>query len=410
MDGHASIPADTMQPFGPSPQVIIGDCLDVLRKQRERSVLYDAVVSDLPYEIGLHGSAADKSGIAFSSELWRLFFDLLKPGAFIVAFAAARKYHRLASAAEDAGFTIFPQMIWRFGGGLPKPVNVSELFDRDVAGERRIVGYRDGSGFTSANVAHGAQNRTKTEFAVRQRHVSEEAQQWAGYYSGLNSLAPAFEPILLAQRPISEPRMIDNIRLHGAGALNIGALRRLNNRWPTTLLGHRKARRADHGSAHASVKPVTLMEELCLLACPTGGHILDPFVGTGTTGVAAIRHGFSVTVIEQDPELEPVIRRRFLLAHLEQAGEIPPARSQETLPKGIRKKARVTPPEIVEAKLAKNRTKVSAYRSRLADRGLRSVQLWVLDTTSPEFQIEAHRQVIAIAASLNPSLGGDDRG
>ena len=53
------------------------------------------------------------------------------------------------------------------------------------------------------------------------------------------------------------------------------------------------------------------MEDLCLLACPTGGSILDPFAGTGTTGVAASRLGFSCTLIEQNPEMEAVIRRRL---------------------------------------------------------------------------------------------------
>ena len=409
MDGHAGIPADTIHAVSPSPQVIIGGCVDVLHEQRERGVLYDAVISDLPYEIGLHGSAADKSGIAFSSELWRLFFDVLKPGAFIAAFAAARKYHRLATAAEDAGFIIYPQMIWRFGRGLPKPVNVSELFDRDVGVERRIVGYRDGSGFTTATVHHGAQHRTRTEFAVRERHVSGEAQQWAGYYSGVNSLAPAFEPILLAQRPISHGRMIDNIRLHGTGALNIGALRRRKGGWPTTLLDHRKARKSDHGSNHPSVKPVSLMEEICLLSCPAGGLILDPFAGTGTTGVAAVRHGFQVTLIEQEPDLEAVIRRRLDIERQHAVGHIAQSPMSEPMLHGIRRQARITPPEIVAARKEANQAKVAAYRHRLTNRGLRMIKLWVLDTTSPEFQIEANRQATAIAASLNPDVG-DDRG
>ena len=60
-----------------------------------------------------------------------------------------------------------------------------------------------GAGYTVANGRYGAQRRLRKEFAVRERHVSDEAKAWAGYYYGLNALAPDFEVILLAQRPIS---------------------------------------------------------------------------------------------------------------------------------------------------------------------------------------------------------------
>jgi DNA modification methylase len=104
--------------------------------------------------------------------------------------------------------------------------------------------------------------------------------------------------------------MIDNIRQFGTGALNIGALRDRYGFWPNTLFTHRKAERADHGSDHPSVKPLPLMEDLCTLLVPAGGHILDPFGGTGTTAVAAKNRGFDCTLIEQNPEMRPVIERR----------------------------------------------------------------------------------------------------
>jgi len=235
----------------------------------------------------------------------------LKPGSYIAAFAAPRLYHRLAVAAEDAGLTVYPFLTWMFAGGLPKPINVSELFDRDNLDEREIIGYRSGSGFTTANVAQGSQNRNTTEFAVYARHVSPEAQQWRGWYYGVNCLKPALEPILLAQKSISEPRAIDNLRRHGTGALNLGALQDRQGHWPTAILEHAKARKIDHGSTHPSVKPLSLVEDLCLLLCPQGGHILDPFAGTGTTGVAAKKCGFACTLIEQDVTMEAIIRRRL---------------------------------------------------------------------------------------------------
>lgn len=53
------------------------------------------------------------------------------------------------------------------------------------------------------------------------------------------------------------------------------------------------------------------MEDLCTLICPRGGRILDPFAGTGTTGVAAKRRGFDCVVIEQDAAMAAVIEERL---------------------------------------------------------------------------------------------------
>src|SRR6185437_10706000 len=118
------------------------------------------------------GKGWDKTGIAFSNDLWGKLFAALKPGGFLAAFSIPRLYHRMAVAAEDAGFELYPFMVWKFDGGLPKPINLSELFDRDNLTEREIIGYRNGSGYTKANVDHGAQSRTHTQFPIYARHVS----------------------------------------------------------------------------------------------------------------------------------------------------------------------------------------------------------------------------------------------
>jgi site-specific DNA-methyltransferase (adenine-specific) len=296
----------------PTTTLHIGDCLDLLQDHRRR---YHAIITDPPYEIGLHGKAWDTTGVSFSPDLWRLLYDALKPGGFIAAFSIARLYHRLAQAAEDANFILYPFLGWTFANGLPKPVNVSELCDRDLP-DRPIIGWRQGSGFTRANVEQRLQGRSHTTFAARARHVSPEAKQWQGWYYGVNCLRPTQEPILLAQKPIyslasGRRALLDNLRTHGTGALNLGALQSRCGGWPSTQLEHPKARRREHGSPHPSVKPIGLLEDLCLLLCPPAGHILDPFAGTGTTAIAARLHGFNCTLIEISREMEAVIRRRL---------------------------------------------------------------------------------------------------
>ena len=273
--------------------------------------IYDAIVTDPPYSIGLHGKAWDSSDISFSPELWDRFMRVLKPGGYVAFFTAPRLYHRAALAAENAGFIIMPFLAWRFREGLPKPINLSELFDRDNLAEREVIGVRRGSGFTQANVDQGAQRRTHTLFTAHARHVSQEAQDWRGYFFGRNALKPCLEPILLVQKPIATKRMIDNIRQWGTGALNIGALQDQYGFWPSTMLTHRKTNKAEHQTDHPSVKPVTLIEDICSLICPRGGRILDAFAGTGTTGIAARRQGFDCVLIEQDAAMCEMIEQRL---------------------------------------------------------------------------------------------------
>jgi hypothetical protein len=285
-----------------------GHCLD--RTETEPNI-FDAVVTDGPYELGLHGKAWDTGDISFSAALWDRFMLVLKPGGYVAFFAAPRLYHHAAMAAEKAGFIIHPFLSWRFRDGLAKPMNLSELFDRENLDQREIIGVRRGSGFTQANVDQGAQNRTHTSFTAYARYVSEEAQNWRGYYYGRNALKPCIEPILLAQKPIETGRMIDNVRRWGTGALNVGALLDQYNFWPSTMLTHRKTSKAEHQTDHPSVKPITLMEDICTLVCPTGGRILDPFAGTGTTGIAAHRRGFDCVLIEQDAAMCAAMEERI---------------------------------------------------------------------------------------------------
>lgn len=61
---------------------------------------------------------------------------------------------------------------------------------------------------------------------------------------------------------------------------------------------------------HPTVKPIDLMVWLCKLITPPGGRVLDPFLGSGTTGIAALRCGFDFTGIERDPDYMTIARAR----------------------------------------------------------------------------------------------------
>ena len=68
------------------------------------------------------------------------------------------------------------------------------------------------------------------------------------------------------------------------------------------LTGSGNERSNAKNNFHPTVKPIALMEYLCRMVTPKGGTVLDPFMGSGTTGIAATRLGFEFIGIEMTPE------------------------------------------------------------------------------------------------------------
>jgi DNA modification methylase len=63
--------------------------------------------------------------------------------------------------------------------------------------------------------------------------------------------------------------------------------------------------------AHFAVFPEALVEPCILAGCPVGGTVLDPFLGSGTTGLVAVRHGREWIGIELNPEYAKIAERRI---------------------------------------------------------------------------------------------------
>ena len=65
------------------------------------------------------------------------------------------------------------------------------------------------------------------------------------------------------------------------------------------------------GNNHPTVKPVALMSYLVKLVTPEGGKVLDPFNGSGSTGMACVEHGFDYTGCELDPAYVEIATKRI---------------------------------------------------------------------------------------------------
>jgi DNA modification methylase len=336
-------------------ELLHGDCLERLQELPDCSV--DACVTDPPYGLSFMGKKWDYD--VPGENIWRECLRVLKPGGHLLAFAGTRTQHRMAVRIEDAGFEIRDMIAWVYGSGFPKSHNIGKAIDKAAGAEREVIGVAGRSG--------SIRNSMAGDFAggeyMSTAPATPEAQQWDGWGTALK---PALEPITVARKPL-QGTVAANVLEHGTGAINIDGCRvgtdggggnglgshydRLGNtkplvrhgeasgpigRWPanlihdgsdevTELLGDAqrffycaKASKKDRseGNTHPTVKPTDLMRYLCRLVTPPGGIVLDPFMGSGSTGKAAMLDGFRFIGIERDPTYFESARRRLqMTAH-----------------------------------------------------------------------------------------------
>jgi hypothetical protein len=171
------------------------------------------------------GKKWDSSGIAYSVELWSECLRVLKSGGHLLAFSGSRTYHRMVVAIEDAGFEIRDQIMWVYGSGFPKSLDISKAIDKSAGAERTVVGSKITGGIKRARPddAEGYSH----SYSVGQVEVpittpaTDEAQQWSGWGTALK---PAHEPIVMARKPI-DGTVANNVLKHGVGGINIEACR-----------------------------------------------------------------------------------------------------------------------------------------------------------------------------------------
>ena len=322
---------------------------------------------------GFMGKEWDGGDIAFRPETWELALKLLKPGGHLLAFSASRNYHRMAVAIEDAGFEIRDQMMWLYGSGFPKSHNIGKGVDKKQGNDRYVVktiergsvedAIAKGVGYT----ADPANQNNKAIFGYGTETVTKGSSEWEGWGTALK---PAHEPIVMARKSLSEKSIVDNVLKYRTGGINIDDSRvgpsitaikggwhhesiinddgwdggeqecgQPQGRFPANVMHdgsdvivNQFPNNGDEGSSarffycpktskserhngdantHPTVKPVELMKYLCRLVTPKGGTVLDPFMGSGSTGMAAKDEGFDFIGIEKEEEYFKICESRI---------------------------------------------------------------------------------------------------
>lgn len=212
--------------------LMVGDCAERLKELPDASI--DAVVTDPPYGLSkqpdmaevmrhwLNGDDYKHTGAGFMGKswdsfvpgpsVWRECFRVLKPGGHLLAFFGSRTYDIGALAIRLAGFEVRDQIMWVYGSGFPKSLDVSKAIDKAAGAEREVVGYKKQG---TRSMFDGGKLRPATLPATL------PAQQWQGWGTALK---PAHEPIVMARKPISTT-VAANVLKHGTGAINVDGCR-----------------------------------------------------------------------------------------------------------------------------------------------------------------------------------------
>ena len=273
----------------PFPTLHLGDALTVLKTLPANSVHLCA--TDPPYFIDGLGDEWDhekttknkagfthsltpgmkfdpKQGARFqefmapiSAEIYRV----LVPGGFYVAFSQARLYHRLAIAVEEAGFEMRDMLAWVYHSGQGKAFSQDHFIDR-------------------MPITDVEKARIKAAIGGRKTPM----------------LKPMIEPMTLAQKP-RQGTFVDNWMKHRTGLMDVS--QRLNGGFPGNVMDVAKPTGAEKGADndHPTVKPIALIEHVIRLFSTEGQVVLDPFLGSGSHGVAAIAAGRQFIGIERSP-------------------------------------------------------------------------------------------------------------
>jgi DNA modification methylase len=282
-------------------KLIHNDCRKAMPRLEERSI--DAIVTDPPYEFkgGFMSQSWDSTGVAFDPETWRLAKRAAKPGAWLCAFGGRKTWHRMTCAIEDAGFEIADTLMWLYttGNVTAKHTTLKSSWEPIVLArcpaEKSIKASREkyGTGhleIDSHRLPYLDDDDLRTTLA---KNPGTADTFTSGVYG------------------TDRPQQLVNVEgRHPANVMVDEAVAELLGRDQRFFKCAKASRRErDAGLAlekgiahnpHTCVKPQELMEWLTGLVTPAGGTVLDPFMGSGSTGVACASVGLDFVGIEQD--------------------------------------------------------------------------------------------------------------
>lgn len=263
-------------------EILHEDCLDVLSKIEENSLHF--CVTDPPYGLGgvpdilevlsfwTRGKPWKSTGKGFMGhewdafvpgpEIWRELHRTLVPGAYAAVFAGSRTQDLMMLSLRLAGFHVRDCYQWFYSSGMPKSRSVWMDIEKLMGATPQQIGTRvlTGNAAQTTKEKGGTYASNTNSRSVPKKTVpvlyptSPEALRWYGY--GTN-VKPAYEPIIIVQKPISEKTLAQNVMKWGAGLINIQAAMvprsEFDPSWPANVILSKRG--AEILDVHAGNRP-----------------------------------------------------------------------------------------------------------------------------------------------------------
>lgn len=318
-------------------KIILGNCSEVMKDLEEESV--DSIITDPPYGLSFMGKKWDYD--VPSVEIWKECFRVLKPGGHLLSFGGTRTYHRLVVNIEDAGFEIRDMIQWIYGSGFPKGQNIGKAIDKKLGKEESERWQGWNTTLKPSNEPICLARKPLSEKTIVKNVLKHGT-------AALNIDACRVETDPDDAKPLdtSQGRWPANVIHDGSDEVisefpqNKGAIASVSGKEPSNSILNvygdyaykrkpsqkrddlgsasrffycAKTCKSDRGSGnnHPTVKPTDLMSYLIKLVTPSKGLVLDPFMGSGSTGKACILEGFDFIGIEKDEKYFEIAQQRI---------------------------------------------------------------------------------------------------
>ena len=320
-----------------------GDSAEVLKQLKDNSV--DLLATDPPYGIEFMGKSWDK--VLPPKNIWDECYRVLKPGSFIAVMSSPRSdvLYRMIKDLEDAGFDMsFSPIMWTYHSGFPKASDTSKMIDKRLGAEREVVGKGKGAATSNTN-SLGVYNNEYDETEPS----TDLAKKYEGSKLGFQP-KPAVEHIIIGMKPHGSKSYIDNVLNFEALPDNIKMtypfiqvpkpakkekdLGMMGEGKKETMFanenGEKQLGRAtlpgnEHQpkevqpkkNIHPTTKPVKLMSYIITLFTREGDWVIDPFLGSGTTGLASKLINRHFVGIEREKEYFDICEERLSVSREE---------------------------------------------------------------------------------------------
>ena len=252
--------------------------VDEIKRRTERIKNSKTLIKNIPYGSGLSGGVRNELWYKknrnnvkdyqnwirdWGAELYRI----LKPGAYVFTFNSTRSIANIQTSLEDIGFYARDIIVWRRNSGIPKGLNLSLKMQK--------MGIND-------------------------------YDKWKNWNSCLRN---EWEAISVVQKPL-ENNYINTLKKYGVGLLYTLSD---TNGFQSNIIENIKQDLPDTFNTHITIKPKDLIKKLIKMSIPLNRDniVIDPFLGSGTTAVAAKELGLQCIGIDIEKEYIEIARKRL---------------------------------------------------------------------------------------------------